>query len=237
VSTKAPNGVQHYCWVCCSLDRLNRIQVRQFTAEPEENSSLGKSFEAEREARKTGDSLNDEAILQLQTILKFEKRQRSESESKLEQHFRTEINRQIKNCFEQFDRRLEESYHKSEEVCMCVLTTIAEQTNNVLEKETSRLWEALRTHNHDLMIGTAAQGGKKSVQALANNGCFTGKSPRIIQLNQREFTARPIENNPALTPSTRVSSQLSESSLMTPRVNQRLVMPPAKRHYVNYDWH
>merc|ERR1712007_135089 len=168
--------------------------------------------------------------------------------------FRAELDREIKNRLEQFDRRFEESHHKFEsgmteivhglneeraerqgqdKAMHELLTSLAEQTNNVLEEETSPLWKALRTHNHDMLTDIADQGDKKSVQALANNGCFTGKSPHIIQLNQCGLTPRPIEDNGALTPSTRVSSQPTESSLVTPLMSQRSLTPPAKRQYVN----
>merc|ERR1712007_14709 len=79
-----------------------------------------------------------------------------------------------------------------------LLTTLAEQTNIALEEEVSRLWEAIRTHNHDVMIDGADQPGQKSVQiqALASNGGFTGKSPRTIQLNQRAFSPRMLASHP-----------------------------------------
>jgi len=189
--------------------------------------------------------------------------------------FRAELDREIKNRFEHFDRRFEESHQKFEDLCMCLrsrsthesgmteivhglneeraerqrqdkamhelLTSLAEQTNNVLEEETSRLWKALRAHNHDFLIDIADK-GKKPVQALANTGCFTGKSPPIVQLNQRGCAPCPIEDDGAFTPSTRVSSQPSESPVVTPGVtpvvtpvmSQRSLTPPAKRQYVNY---
>jgi len=208
-------------------------------------ANLKQSFEEEQEARKAGDSLSGEAISQLQIILDFEKKQRSASESQLGQHFeavissemaklkqtlesrpshqtsydidsindlrafRAELDREIKNRLEQFDRRFEESHHKFEsgmteivhglneeraerqgqdKAMHELLTSLAEQTNNVLEEETSPLWKALQTHNHDILIDIADQGDKKSVEALANNGCFTGKSPHIMQLNQGGFS-------------------------------------------------
>jgi len=57
------------------------------------------------------------------------------------------------------------------------------------ERGTSRLWNAFRTHNHDILIDIADQ-GKKFVQALANIGCFTGQSPHIIQLNEKGLAPR-----------------------------------------------
>merc|ERR1712007_43573 len=127
----------------------------------------------------------------------------------------------------------ERAERQGQEKAMQLLTSLAEQTNNVLEEETSPLWKALRTYNHDILIDIADQGDKKSVQALVNNGCFTGKSLHIIQLNHREFTPRSIEDNGALTPSTRFSNQPSESYLMTPLMSQRSLTPPAKCQYVN----
>jgi len=262
------------------------VLVSEVKALKTEVNLLKRSLDEEKEARKFGDSLSGEAILQLQTILEFEQKQRSVSESKLGQHleavmssemaslkqtlesrpsqqtsqdidsindlraFRAEVDRDIKSRFERFDRLFEESHHKFEDLCRCVLskgthescmteivhglneeraerqrmdktmhellTSLAEQTNNVLEEETSRLWKALRTHSHP-------------AQALANNVCFTGKSPHIIQWNQGGFTPLLIEDNGALTPSTRVSSQQpSESSLMTPLMSQRSLTPSAK---------
>merc|ERR1712064_230977 len=75
-----------------------------------------------------------------------------------------------------------------------LLTTLAEQTNIALEEEATRLWEALRTHNHDIMIDSADQGGQKNVkiQALAGNACVTGKNPRTIQLNPLSGRATPM---------------------------------------------
>jgi len=104
-----------------------------------------------------------------------------------------------------------------------LLTTLAEQTNIALEEESARLWEALRTHNHDVMIDSADQQGHKSVQiqALASNGGFTGKSPRMIQLNQGALSPRmPASHLPSpmghialspQNPSTQVSPSMSHT--------------------------
>merc|ERR1719284_1725944 len=156
-----------------------------------EMANLKQSFEEERAARRAGDSLSGEAISQLQTILEFEKKQRSASESELGQHFeavmssevaslkqtlesrlshqtsydidsindlrafRAELDREIKNRLEQFDRRFEESHHKFEsgmteivhglneeraerqgkdKAMHELLTSLADQTNNILHE-------------------------------------------------------------------------------------------------------
>merc|ERR1712007_81076 len=68
---------------------------------------LKRFFEEEREARKTGDSVNGEAILQLQTILEFEKKQRSASESKLGQHFEAVMSSELANLKQSFEEERE----------------------------------------------------------------------------------------------------------------------------------
>jgi len=97
-----------------------------------------------------------------------------------------------------------------------LITTLAEQTNTALEEEASRLWEALRTHNHDIMIDSADQADKKSVQiqALAGNGGFAGKSPRTIQLNPTPFSS----TIPATHPSAQESPMKGYRDLSMPAI-------------------
>lgn len=113
-----------------------------------------------------------------------------------------------------------------------LLTSLAEQTNTALEQETSRLWEALRTHNHDVMIGNSDDGGQKGVQVqVANNGGFTQKSPRMIQVNQRGFTYMPSQgsamiDNRAVTPPPLPTSHYG-SPMASHRSSHRSLTPPA----------
>merc|ERR1712007_43289 len=96
---------------------------------------------------------------------------------------------------ERIERQVEnESMHK-------LLNQLAEQTNVALRGEASRLWEALQTHNHDLMIeGTAenmpgkisvqTMGGMAPTMTLPKNGEGLGPSlgpnPRTITLNHNQ---------------------------------------------------
>jgi len=96
---------------------------------------------------------------------------------------------------ERIERQMEdESMHK-------LLNQLAEQTSVALKGEAARLWEALQTHNHDLMIeGTAenmpgkisvqTMGGMAPTQTLPKNGGGLGPSlgpnPRTITLNHNQ---------------------------------------------------
>merc|ERR1712137_1378722 len=60
----------------------------------------------EREARKTGDSLSGEAVLQLQTVLEFEKKQRSVSHSQLEQHFEAIMSNEMSTLKQTLESRI-----------------------------------------------------------------------------------------------------------------------------------
>jgi len=295
---------EHKAWDDNRVRLCSTVIVAEVQALKAEVEILKRSFEEEREARKTGDSLSGEAVLQLQTVLEFERKQRSMSQSKLEQHFeaimnneisnlkqtleskishqvsrdvsssndlralRMELDREIKNRFGDLERRFEDSSHKFEELGRSIdqisrntyesgmsdimhglhderaerqmedkamhqlLTSLAEQTNIALEEETSRLWEALRTHNHDVMIGNADEGGKKCVQVqMANNGGFTQKSPRMIQVNQTGFTYVPSQGsammgNRAVTPPPLPTSHYG-SPMASHRSSHRSLTPPA----------
>jgi len=98
-----------------------------------------------------------------------------------------------------------------------LITSLAEQTNLALEEEASCLWEGLRTHNHDIMIDSAEQTGKKSIQiqALAGNGGFPGKRPRTIQLNPMPFSS-PM---PATYPSAQESTMMGCTDLAVPAIH------------------
>merc|ERR1712064_128479 len=98
-----------------------------------------------------------------------------------------------------------------------LISSLAEQTNLALEEEASQLWEALRTHNHDIMIDSAEQAGKKSIQiqALAGNGGCPGKSRRTIQLNPMPFSS-PM---PATHPSGQESPMMGCRDLALPAIH------------------
>merc|ERR1712107_434838 len=63
------------------------------------------------------------------------------------------------------------------------LATLSEQTKISLEEEASHLWEALHSHNHDIIIEdeNSSQVGNVQIQAMADKGGF--KSPNKIQPN------------------------------------------------------
>jgi len=264
---------------------------------------LKRSFEEEKEARKTGDAITGESVLQLQTVLELEGKKRVTTIDKLEEHFRNvlskvfdeisdmkqgmeskisqqaprdigstsefrtlrmELDREMKRRFDELDgwfkdtnRRFEDSHHRFEELSRSMdqlsrnthepgmsevmrrlnderherqmednsmhqlLTTLAEQTNIALEEEVARLWEGLRTHNHDIMIDSADQPGKKSfqIQTVANNA-VTGRVPQKIQLNQRAY---PPASYPASQESPMSHRPLPEES---PMMSHRALTPP-----------
>jgi hypothetical protein len=78
-------------------------EVRALKAEV---NILKRSFEEEKEARKFGDSLSGEAILQLQTALELDLTQHLTSENKLRQHFEAEMSRETSNFKETLENRL-----------------------------------------------------------------------------------------------------------------------------------
>jgi hypothetical protein len=108
-----------------------------------------RSLDEEKEARKFGDSLSGEAILQLQTALELDLTQHLTSENKLRQHFeaeisqetlektlsqndivskdlrafRVELDREFRSQFEQFDRRFQEAQYKFKNLTNAVLST------------------------------------------------------------------------------------------------------------------
>merc|ERR1712007_108320 len=200
---------------------------------------LKRSLEEEKEARRTGDALGGEAVLQLQAFLELEGKQRVASESKLEGHFqsvlssvydevfdlrrgvrdigtsndfrtlRVEVDREIRHRFEELSkslhmnqmntqepssarlseiiRRLEDEREERQMEVKSIhqeITTLSEHTNLSLEEEASRLWEALHSHNHDIIIegDNSNQVGNSQIQSMANKAGM--KPPRKIQLNQ-----------------------------------------------------
>jgi len=206
---------------------------------------LKRSLEEEKEARRTGDALGGEAVLQLQAILELEGKQRVTSESKLEgqfsklegqfqsvlsklydevsdlrreardigtssdfRTFRLELDREIRHRFEELSksvhmnqrnahehssarlseimRRFEDEREERQMEVKSIhqeLTTLSEQTKISLEEEASHLWEALHSHNHDIIIEdeNSSQVGNVQVQAVADKAGF--KSTHKIQPN------------------------------------------------------
>merc|ERR1712007_95505 len=69
-----------------------------------------------------------------------------------------------------------------------LIHTLAEQTNFALEEEASRLWEALHTHNHDVIIEGKASHDLGSMQVQPSTksaGLHPSVHPRRIQLNSK----------------------------------------------------
>jgi hypothetical protein len=67
---------------------------------------LKRSLEEEKEARKFGDYLSGEAILQLQTALELDLTQHLTSENNLRQHFEAEMSREMSNSKQTLENRL-----------------------------------------------------------------------------------------------------------------------------------
>lgn len=64
-----------------------------------------------------------------------------------------------------------------------LINTLAEQTNLALDEEAARLWEAIRTHNHDVIIegGSGSRHfGSLQVQSLTKQN--SSQQPRRVQL-------------------------------------------------------
>jgi len=70
---------------------------------------LKRSLDEEKEARKFGDSLSGEAILQLQTALELDLTQHLTSENKLRQHFEAEISQETSNFKETLEKTLSQN--------------------------------------------------------------------------------------------------------------------------------
>jgi len=81
-----------------------------------------------------------------------------------------------------------------------LITTLAEQTNLAIEEESTGLWDALHSHNHDVILenhGTH-QLGSVQVQSMTQLSGLpqTTKSGRKIQLSQK---TPPTHTSPSLT--------------------------------------
>jgi len=191
----------------------------------------------EVEARKTGDALSGEAVLQLQAVVELEGKQRVAAVSRLEEHFQAclnslyaemqdlrrtfegkgpgvhgdnfhaEVQREVRNCVHEFggnemakqlaaeqeERKLEDrSMHQ-------LLAKLAEQTNLALEEESSKIWEAIQSHNHDVILDAGGGGsavGNISVQTLtAPSGLpIPPKLARTINLSTKGSTLATVNN-------------------------------------------
>jgi len=242
---------------------------------------LKRSLEEETQARKTGDALNGEAVMQLQAVLKLEQQARAqlatnlddhvngaitklsgeisdqrlalESEvlvrlqghEKLESHFqvgstdsfralRNEVEQEIKQRTADFERlrnslqvevamressaerwtefatkidnmaesiRAEKTERQVEEKSLQqLITTLAEQTNLAIEEESTGLWDALHSHNHDVILEGHGnhQLGSVQVQSMTQLSGLpqSTQSDRKIQLNQKR---PPTHTSPSLT--------------------------------------
>merc|ERR1712137_872238 len=95
-----------------------------------------------------------------------------------------------------------------------LLTTLVEQTNVALKEEASRLSEALRTHNHDIMVDTPHRPGLRSVQIqeLASKLNHIAFSPPV----SASQPGLPMIGSSALAPrdlSTQVAPPMSQRAL------------------------
>merc|ERR1712063_227804 len=122
---------------------------------------------------------------------------------------RLEIDREIRHCFEELSKSVRMNQTNTHESSLARLSeilrrvedereerqmevksihqeiiTLAEQTNLSLDEEASRLWEALQSHNHDIIMDgdNSSQVGNVQIQTLANKAGI--KPPRKIQLKQ-----------------------------------------------------
>lgn len=186
----------------------------------------------EVEARKTGDALSGEAVLQLQSVVELEGKQRGAAVSRLEEQFQaclnslyaeiqdlrralegkgsgvlgdnfhTEVQREVRNCVHEFGGNelakqlaAEQEERKMEDKSMHqLLAKLAEQTNLALEEESSKIWEAIQSHNHDVILDAGGAPGSAigniSVQTLtAPSGLpLPPKLARTINLSTQGST-------------------------------------------------
>merc|ERR1712206_6332 len=111
----------------------------------------------------------------------------------------TEFANKIDNMAE--DIRAEKTERQIEERSLQqLITTLAEQTNLAIEEESTGLWDALHSHNHDVILenhGTH-QLGSVQVQSMTQLSGLpqTTKSGRKIQLSQK---TPPTHTSPSLT--------------------------------------
>jgi hypothetical protein len=85
------------------------VLVSEVKALKTELNLLKRSLDEEKEARKFGDSLSGEAILQLQTALELDLTQHLTSENKLRQHFEAEISWETSNFKETLENTLSQN--------------------------------------------------------------------------------------------------------------------------------
>jgi len=85
------------------------VLVSEVKALKTEVNLLKRSLDEEKEARKFGDSLSGEAILQLQTALELDLTQHLTSENRLRQHFEAEISRERFNLKETLENTLSQN--------------------------------------------------------------------------------------------------------------------------------
>merc|ERR1712007_251177 len=146
------------------------ILVSEVKALRAEVNILKRSLEEEKEARKFGDYLSGEAILQLQTALELDLTQHLTSENNLRQHFEAEMSREMSNSKQtledtlshhevvdkdlrafrvevdrEFKRRFEQFDRRFEEA----QHKFKNLTNAVLSKSTRGISEATQTLNDE----------------------------------------------------------------------------------------
>jgi len=192
----------------------------------------------EVEARKTGDALSGEAVLQLQSVVELEGKQRVAAVGRLEEHFQAclnslyaemqdlrrtlegkgsgvhgdnfhaDVQREVRNCVHEFGGNemakqlaVEQEERKMEDKAMHqLLAKLAEQTNLALEEESSKIWEAIQSHNHDVILdaggGPGSAMGNISVQTLtAPSGLpIPPKLARTINLSTQGSTLATGQN-------------------------------------------
>merc|ERR1712137_935683 len=83
-----------------------------------------------------------------------------------------------------------------------LISTLAEQTNIAIGEESTGLWDALHSHNHDVILenhGTH-QLGSVQVQSMTQLSGLqqNTKSSRNIQLSQLSMKAPPTQTSPSL---------------------------------------
>lgn len=229
------------------------VVVAEVQALKSEIEILKRAFNEEIEARKTGDALSGEAVLQLQAVLEVGTQQHNRSVEKLEGEFQAsfnslykevqdakenlanlankappppmqsrdmsmhhismikgEVEKEFKKQAQEFsyDEKLkqlnveltnkitsEQLQRQMEDQAMHqLLSTLAEQTNIAFEEESARVWEALQTHNHDVLLEAGSHMGGISVQSMTKpSGLPTqsmltnAKAPRKISLNTKSM--------------------------------------------------
>lgn len=223
------------------------VVVAEVQALKSEIEILKRAFNEEIEARKTGDALSGEAVLQLQAVIEVGTKQHNRSVEKLEGEFQAsfnslykevqdvkenlankastpppvqsrdlgfheismlkgEVEKEVKKHVQEFnpEERLkqmnveltnkitsEQLQRQMEDQAMHqLLSTLAEQTNIAFEEESVRVWEALQTHNHDVLLEAGSHMGGIQVQSMTKpSGLPTQstKAPRKISLNTKSF--------------------------------------------------